>query len=374
MHIKYYVEICNRKGNTEEICRIVPSKNSQLGRPLIKCYDIEANGAPKSKVISQLVDEIEEVFCELQKFGIQSDDISIWIECDHSNSFELNLDPMTLMALGTSGIKLCISSYINNYPFNIVNQSVGSRQMRLVEVEEIWIEIEERSLVPVGLPSPNLLGGKSEVIVRFDDQTSWSATFLSYQQLEGMIEERKRGLLEERMDYFWIPNMILVNMLTRKQIEQAIFHLLRTKSFEHAFSEIELDTKSIDELFLPKIESELSIIHDLDNASQIDTILQVANEDTHHSSNFWTLTRVELAEHTHLNGIMYLLDKLEGKYAKLADEGIFKKDIFLKWIYHHKTQTNAEFNPTLLKRIGKNGLNVSIGFSWLSDGYVRSIE
>ena len=62
-------------------------------------------------IIAKLLDSLEGKYEELQKLGIETNDISIWLIYGYHNQCNMEFEPKTLERLGKRGITLCISCY-----------------------------------------------------------------------------------------------------------------------------------------------------------------------------------------------------------------------------------------------------------------------
>jgi hypothetical protein len=62
-------------------------------------------------IIAKLLDSLEGKYEELQKLGIENNDISIWLIYGYHNQCNMEFRPNTLERLGKREITLCISCY-----------------------------------------------------------------------------------------------------------------------------------------------------------------------------------------------------------------------------------------------------------------------
>jgi hypothetical protein len=94
----------------------------------------------------------------------------------------------------------------------------------------IWIEAEvwEEGWNP---PDAN-----TDVIVKFDDGTRWVASFFTYQNILSLVEKDKTTGECLSGKYFWASDMILVDEVSRKRIEEVITELIRENDFEQVFA------------------------------------------------------------------------------------------------------------------------------------------
>jgi hypothetical protein len=95
----------------------------------------------------------------------------------------------------------------------------------------IWIEAEEWA---AGQWNPS--DDNTDVIVTFDDGARWVATFYSYQNIFSLAEKNRETGECLGGKYFWGTDLILINEVSREQIEEVIVDLMKENEFEHAFS------------------------------------------------------------------------------------------------------------------------------------------
>jgi len=76
--------------------------------------------------------------------------------------------------------------------------------------------------------------------------------------------------------------------------------------------------------------------------------------------NGWSYDIVLEEESEHYNVIDKFLRVLQGKYERLKELGIKRDDITIWLIYGYNNQCNMEFEPTLLKNLGENGITFCI--------------
>ena len=95
----------------------------------------------------------------------------------------------------------------------------------------IWIEAEEWE---VGEWDPE--DYNSDVMVSFENNGEWVATFFTYENIKTLA--KKNHGTGECLDgkYFWATDMILVDELTRKRVEEVVVRLISEGEFEKVFS------------------------------------------------------------------------------------------------------------------------------------------
>lgn len=98
------------------------------------------------------------------------------------------------------------------------------------DIRSVWIEAEEWA-ADQWVPNDS----NSDVVVTLNDGSRWSATFVSYINIETLrcknqeTGECLRGL------YFWTSNMILIDNISRFSISSVINDMLADGSFEMVF-------------------------------------------------------------------------------------------------------------------------------------------
>lgn len=96
----------------------------------------------------------------------------------------------------------------------------------------LWIEAEHWA------PEEwDVFDDNTDVIVNFDDDSSWTASFFTYKNIETLT--KKNAITGECMDgkYFWASNMVLVDEVSRNRIIQVIDQLINEERFELVFSQ-----------------------------------------------------------------------------------------------------------------------------------------
>jgi len=97
----------------------------------------------------------------------------------------------------------------------------------------LWIEAEE--WVP-GHWVPD--DDNTDVIVTFQDGRRWVASFFSYKNIEKLTNKNKETGECYSGAYFWSSDMILIDQVSRKRIEEIIEHLIEEEEFEMIFTHI----------------------------------------------------------------------------------------------------------------------------------------
>ena len=98
-------------------------------------------------------------------------------------------------------------------------------------IESIWMEFEQW---PEG-GAFDALDSNSDVIVRFTDGTKYVATFFTYKNIYSESEANKQSGECLSGKYFWASDMILIDQLSRIQIQNVIDDLIGNGEFESIF-------------------------------------------------------------------------------------------------------------------------------------------
>lgn len=100
-------------------------------------------------------------------------------------------------------------------------------------ISQIWIEAEEWAEGEWNIDDDN-----SDVIVTFENGERWIATFFTYKNIITLSEQyRQTGeCLAGR--YLWSSDMVLIDKLTRPNIEQVVEAMIEVEDFRTAFSAI----------------------------------------------------------------------------------------------------------------------------------------
>ena len=84
----------------------------------------------------------------------------------------------------------------------------------------------------------------SDVIVSFEGNTRWVATFFTYDNIKTLAERHAANGDCLNGKYFWATDMILVDKVTRKRIEEVVAPLLIDDEFEKVFSSPSVESYS----------------------------------------------------------------------------------------------------------------------------------
>lgn len=98
---------------------------------------------------------------------------------------------------------------------------------------EIWIEAEEWAT-----GEWDIHNGNTDVIVEFEDNKRWIASFYTYSNIVSLVEKNKQNDECMNVKYFWSRDMILVDEISRERIEEVIKHLLDQGNFKSILREI----------------------------------------------------------------------------------------------------------------------------------------
>ncbi|MBM7868626.1 hypothetical protein JOC70_000095 [Clostridium pascui] len=96
---------------------------------------------------------------------------------------------------------------------------------------KVWIESEEWARGKCDINNDN-----TDVIVEFHNGTRWIASFFTYSNISKLVEKNRRTGEYLRGKYFWSSNMVLVDEISRKRIEEVINYLINEDEFESIFN------------------------------------------------------------------------------------------------------------------------------------------
>jgi hypothetical protein len=99
------------------------------------------------------------------------------------------------------------------------------------KIISIWIELEQCE-DGITCPEDNNTG----VSIALDNGEEYFAQFYTYKNIISMTEKNKETgeLLSGK--YFWGTNMLLIDEISRKRIEEVVEHLLGQLTFKHIFN------------------------------------------------------------------------------------------------------------------------------------------
>ena len=102
---------------------------------------------------------------------------------------------------------------------------------------------------------------------------------------------------------------------------------------------------------------------DANLSGAVSGLLGVQPVDT---SRQWRYTLLETKDNF-IDFMTVFLDLLEGKYLALEQLGVTRQDIYFHAEYQYGNQCNAEWEPDRLRRMGENGIDLSVSARWLED-------
>lgn len=102
-------------------------------------------------------------------------------------------------------------------------------------IKNIWIESEDKGAIIGGTEEVN---NNSDVIVTFDDNSKYVATFFTYDNIEYLRQKNKQTGECLNGRFFWASDMIIIERINRKEIEEIIEHLINEKDFDSIFDRI----------------------------------------------------------------------------------------------------------------------------------------
>ena len=100
------------------------------------------------------------------------------------------------------------------------------------EVQNYYVWIEAEQWAP-GEWEPS--DCNSDVMVSFEKDGEWVATFFTYKNLSTLAKKNARTGECLNGKYFWATNMILVDELSRERVEEVVSHLISEGEFENVF-------------------------------------------------------------------------------------------------------------------------------------------
>ena len=102
-------------------------------------------------------------------------------------------------------------------------------------IKNIWIESEDKGAIIDGTEEVN---DNSDVIVTFDDKSRYVATFFTYDNIEHLRQKNRQTGECLNGRFFWASDMIIIERINRKEIEEIIQHLIKEEEFNSVFNQI----------------------------------------------------------------------------------------------------------------------------------------
>ena len=103
------------------------------------------------------------------------------------------------------------------------------------EIENIWIESEEKGAILSGESEVN---DNSDVVVTMQNGEKYISTLFTYENIMHLKENYKKSGECLSGKYFWASDMLIVERINRKEIEELIQHLIEENEFEVIFRKI----------------------------------------------------------------------------------------------------------------------------------------
>ena len=103
------------------------------------------------------------------------------------------------------------------------------------DIKNIWIASEVHGPVIGGTAEIN---DNTDVIVTFNDNTRFIATFFTYENIEHLRQKNKRTGECLNGRYFWASDMIIVDRINKKEVEEIIDSLIEDDYFTLIFDKI----------------------------------------------------------------------------------------------------------------------------------------
>ena len=103
--------------------------------------------------------------------------------------------------------------------------------MEVRKIKDIWIEVEHTN--PIGEQSET--DDNTDVIVTFEDGASYVATFFTYDNIQSLRQKNQQTGECMHGKYFWASDMVLIDRISRTDIEAVIAYLLSEEEFEDTF-------------------------------------------------------------------------------------------------------------------------------------------
>ena len=357
----YWLEIWVDPTKHKKVKKVMGDSSKETARSILKLFPSEQDDSPQWYELQQYLELLEDKYEKLDDLGVKRSDISVWMNCAYEdNSCEINFDPVTLLRFGEEEIKPCITCW-KGEPWSEWIPESNNQLLRSVEITDLEIEKHQTAA-----------GHKAEVTISLSDGSIWSASFITFNYMRKALTHNRLTNGSPKGHYFWEHDMILVDKLSRKLIEQVIVDLLNQRTFENAFSRLDIPDKQEAESGLSIIE--LCIIHERDQPWSIQKILGINEPYILDTPNFWSLKKLHEAEKPYVDYISYFLDILENKYHDLSKVGIRRQDISINLTYQYEGYCNLEFRPEVLERLGKNGISLSLTCQQAATNVVRCLE
>ncbi|MEC0270460.1 hypothetical protein [Paenibacillus anseongense] len=96
----------------------------------------------------------------------------------------------------------------------------------------VWIEAEKW---PEG--TWDCKDGNTDVIVVFPDRTKWIASIFTYKNIETLRQKNIQTGECMNGSYFWSSEMVIIDVISRQNIEQLIDYLIKHVNFQSIFKQ-----------------------------------------------------------------------------------------------------------------------------------------
>ncbi|MGF9917132.1 hypothetical protein ABEX47_23610 [Paenibacillus ehimensis] len=109
----------------------------------------------------------------------------------------------------------------------------------------IWIEAEQWEISEWNEQDCN-----SDVTVVFQNRSKWIASFFTYKNIQTLREKNMSTGECMNCDYYWSSDMVLIDFISRKRVEEVIEYLLNEDKFVDVFTRYP-DVNAADDYLYP---------------------------------------------------------------------------------------------------------------------------
>lgn len=100
-------------------------------------------------------------------------------------------------------------------------------------IKQIFISVEERIDEDF-----NPYTGNTDVIVQFDNDEKYVASFFAYKNIEVMATENKTRNAFLAGKYFWVNNLVLIECCSEELIKEVVQEMIDEGEFFDAFNQL----------------------------------------------------------------------------------------------------------------------------------------
>jgi hypothetical protein len=107
----YILKISALGVKADDVARVMNVPTATVRNGVWQYRIVEGPSEPHVDFVRQFLDTYTPKITDLTKLGIQPNNVTVWMMYEYDQQCNMEFEPKDLMALGTAGLKLCISCW-----------------------------------------------------------------------------------------------------------------------------------------------------------------------------------------------------------------------------------------------------------------------